>query len=260
MTVHFIGAGPGAADLLTLRAVQLIASSPVCVYAGTYLDAEVLVHCPPDATLIDSSGLSLDEITDHLVAASRAGNHVARLCSGDPSLYSALAEQGRRLDRAGVPWDVTPGVPAYAAAAAILGRELTVPELAQTVILTRAQAVSTAMPATEELERLAVTGATLVLHLAIRRTRELATRLTPHYGPDCPTAVVFRASQPDELVIRGTLADIGEQVESAGLTQAAVIIVGPALAAEGFADSHLYGTRIARRRAAGMPGISDPSR
>ena len=247
MTVHFIGAGPGAADLLTVRAVRLLASSPVCVYAGTYLDAEVLSHCPPAATLIDSAGLSLDEITAHLVAAHPAGQDVARLCSGDPSLYSALAEQARRLDRAGVPWDVTPGVPAYAAAAAILGRELTVPELAQTVILTRTQAASTAMPESESLERLAATGATLVLHLAIRRTRELAERLAAFYGPDCPVAVVSRATQPDELVLRGTLADIGDQVETAGLRLAAVIIVGPALAAEGFVDSHLYGTRIARR-------------
>ncbi len=250
MTVHFIGAGPGAADLLTVRAVRLLAASPICVYAGTYLDAEVLSHCPPDATLIDSSGLSLDEITAHLVAAHRAGEDVARLCSGDPSLYSALAEQARRLDRASVPWDVTPGVPAYAAAAAILGRELTVPGLAQTVILTRTQAASTAMPESESLERLAATGATLVLHLAIRRTRELAQRLATHYGPECPVAVVSRATQPDELVLRGTLADIGDQVETAGLRLAAVIIVGPALAAEGFVDSHLYGTRIA--------GVSGP--
>ena len=259
MTVHFIGAGPGAADLLTVRAVRLLASSPVCVYAGTYLDVEVLSHCPPDATLIDSAGLSLDEITAHLVAAHAADQDVARLCSGDPSLYSALAEQARRLDRAGVPWDVTPGVPAYAAAAAILGRELTVPELAQTVILTRTQAASTAMPESESLERLAATGATLVLHLAIRRTRELAGRLAGFYGPECPVAVVSRATQPDELVLRGTLADIGDQVEAAGLRQAAVIIVGPALAAEGFVDSHLYGTRIARRRSVDgvVPDLGD---
>ena len=229
------------------------------MYAGTYLDAEVLSHCPPSATLIDSSGLSLDAITAHLVAAHADGKDVARLCSGDPSLYSALAEQARRLDRFGVPWDVTPGVPAYAAAAAVLGRELTVPELAQTVILTRAQAASTAMPETESLDRLATTGATLVLHLAIRRTRELAGRLAVHYGPECPVAVVSRATRPDELVLRGTLADIGDQVESAGLRLAAVIIVGPALAAEGFADSHLYGTRIARRRSTDgvVPDLGD---
>lgn len=257
MTVHFIGAGPGAADLLTLRAVRLIASSQVCVYAGTYLDTEVLSHCPPDAQLIDSSTLSLDEITAHLIAAHQAGHDVARLCSGDPSIYSALAEQARRLDRAAVPWDVTPGVPAYAAAAAIIGRELTVPELAQTVILTRVQAASTAMPATEELERLAATRATLVLHLAIRRTRELANRLVPFYGSDCPVAVISRASQSDELVLRGTLADIADQVEAAGLRMAAVIIVGPALAAEGFVDSHLYGTRVANRRDQGAGSLAD---
>jgi precorrin-4/cobalt-precorrin-4 C11-methyltransferase len=246
--VHFIGAGPGAADLLTVRAVRLIATSPVCVYAGTYLEAEVLSHCPPGATLVDSSRLSLDEIIEHLLAAHRAGQDVARLCSGDPSLYSALAEQARRLDRAGVPWDVTPGVPAYAAAAAILGRELTVPELAQTVILTRAQAASTAMPVSEELERLAATRATIVLHLAIRRTRELAERLAIFYGHDCPAAVVSRASQAEEVVLRGTLADIADQVEETGLRMAAVIIVGPALTAEGFVDSHLYGTRITHGR------------
>jgi precorrin-4/cobalt-precorrin-4 C11-methyltransferase len=251
MTVHFIGAGPGAADLLTLRAVRLINASPVCVYAGTYLDADVLSHCPPEATVIDSASLTLDEIVEHLVRAHEAGHDVARLCSGDPSLYSALAEQARRLDRAGVPWDVTPGVPAYAASAAILRRELTVPELAQTVILTRAQRAATAIPPGEELERLAASGSTLVLHLAVRRARELAGRLEPFYGSQCPVAVVWQASRPEELVLRGTLADIGIQVEEAGLTQAAVIIVGPALAAEGFVDSHLYGTRLTGRRPAG---------
>lgn len=251
MTVHFIGAGPGAADLLTVRAARLIAAAPVCVYAGTYLGADLLAGCPPGATLIDSSGLSLDEITEHLLAAHRAGDDVARLCSGDPSLYSAVAEQARRLDRLGVPWDITPGVPAYAAAAAVLRRELTVPEQAQTVILTRVQAASTAMPATERLERLAASRATLVLHLAVRRTRELAERLTAFYGADCPVAVVSRVSRPDELVLRGTLADIADRVTAASLRQAAVIVVGPVLAAEGFADSHLYGTRIAERPSVG---------
>jgi len=164
VTVHFIGAGPGAADLLTIRAVRLIESSPVCVYAGTYINAEILAHCPPRATLIDSQHLDLDQITDHLVAADQRGEDVARLCSGDPSIYSAVAEQTRRLDEAGVDWDVTPGVPAYAAAAAIIGRELTVPELAQTVILTRTQAASTAMPETESLAYLAETRATMIIH------------------------------------------------------------------------------------------------
>jgi precorrin-4/cobalt-precorrin-4 C11-methyltransferase len=243
VTVHFIGAGPGAADLLTLRAVRLLESSRVCVYAGTYVDAEILIHCPPDATLIDSQHLDLDQITDHLVNASGAGWDVARLCSGDPSIYSALAEQTRRLDAAGVPWDVTPGVPAYAAAAAVLGRELTVPELTQTVILTRTYAESTPMPESESLSRLAQTQATLVLHLAIRHVRRVASELTVHYGPDCPVAVVANASQPNERVLRGTLTDIADQVEGAGLRQAAVILVGHALAAEDFADSHLYGKR-----------------
>jgi precorrin-4/cobalt-precorrin-4 C11-methyltransferase len=252
VTVHFIGAGPGAADLLTLRAVRLITESSVCVYAGTYLDEEVLAHCPPGAIMVNSADLSLDEITGHLVAAHAAGRDVARLCSGDPSIYSAVAEQARRLDRAGVPWDVTPGVPAYAAAAAVLRRELTVPEVTQTVILTRDHRASTAMPQTEELERLAASGATLVLHLAIRRARELADRLIPYYGADCPAAVVFRATQPEELVLQGTLADIGDRVATARLQQAAVIVVGPVLAAQGFADSHLYGTRISGRRADGL--------
>jgi len=243
VTVHFIGAGPGAADLLTVRAVSLIKSAPVCVYAGTYVGPDVLVSCPPGATLIDSQHLDLDQITEHLVAASRAGQDVARLCSGDPSIYSALAEQARRLDRAGVPWDVTPGVPAYAAAAARVRRELTVPELTQTVILTRTQADSTAMPEAESLARLAESRATLVLHLAIRHVRRLAAELTPAYGPDCPVVVVSRASQPDELVLRGTLSDIADQVEVTGLRQAAVILVGAALAAEGFVESHLYGGR-----------------
>lgn len=241
MTVHFIGAGPGAADLLTVRATRLLAASPVCLYAGTYVTAEVLAHCPPGAALIDTSSLTLDEITEHLVRAHGAGHDVARLCSGDPSLYSALHEQTARLDAAGVPWDVTPGVPAYAAAAALLGRELTVPAVAQSVVLTRAQARSTAMPPGEELDRFAATGATLALHLAVTRARELAERLVPFYGAGCPAVVVSRATQTDERVLRGTLADIGDLVERAGLRQAAVILVGPALGRpERGAESHLY--------------------
>jgi precorrin-4/cobalt-precorrin-4 C11-methyltransferase len=243
VTVHFIGAGPGAADLLTIRAVRLIESSPVCVYAGTYVDAEILAHCPPDVTLIDSQHLDLDQITDHLVIADQRGTDVARLCSGDPSIYSALAEQTRRLDEVGVSWDVTPGVPAYAAAAAIIGRELTVPEVAQTVILTRTQAASTAMPASESLAYLAETRATMIIHLAIRRIRQICVELLPAYGPDCPVAVVANATQPTELVLRGTLSTIADMVESTGLRQAAVIMVGQALHAEEFVESHLYGKR-----------------
>lgn len=241
MTVHFIGAGPGAADLLTVRAVALLRSSPVCLYAGTYLDPEVLAHCAPGTELIDTQHLDIDQITEHLVRAHQAGRDVARLSSGDPSIYSALTEQTRRLDTHGVPWDVTPGVPAYAAAAALLGTELTVPELVQSVVLTRTQARSTAMPETEALANFAHTGATLVLHLAITRIRTLAAELIADYGPDCPAAVVYRASQPDQLILRGNLTDIADQVEAANLRQAAIIMVGKALAsAPSCAQSHLY--------------------
>ena len=243
MTVHFIGAGPGAADLLTVRATRLLAASPVCLYAGTYLDAAVLEHCPPGARLVDTQQLDLDAITGELVAAHERGQDVARLCSGDPSVYSAIAEQTRRLDEAGVPWDITPGIAAYAATAARLGRELTVPGVAQSLVLTRAQRDSTAMPSGESLEAFAATGATLVLHLAIRRTRELADRLAQHYGGDCPVAVAYRVEQPQELILRGTLADIADQVEAHDLRQAAVIVVGWALRAEDFVESHLYSCR-----------------
>lgn len=249
MMVHFIGAGPGAGDLLTLRAVRLLGESQVCLYAGTYLDAEVLSHCPPGAHLVDTQHLTLDEITAHLVEATAQGHHVARLCSGDPSVYSAVAEQTRRLDAAGIPWDVTPGVPAYAAAAALVGRELTVPEVAQSVVLTRTHQDSTRMPATEELAAFAATGATLVLHLSIRHTRRLVAELVPHYGEACPVVVGSQVTQPGELVLRGTLADIADQVEAAGLRQAAVILVGPALGAADFVESHLYSCHRAAGRA-----------
>jgi precorrin-4/cobalt-precorrin-4 C11-methyltransferase len=244
VTIHFIGTGPGAADLLTVRAVRLINAAPVCLYAGTYVDAEVLAHCPPGAELINSANLDLDSIVARMIQAHEEGKDVARLCSGDPSLYSALAEQARRLSRAGVPWDVTPGVPAYAAAAALLGRELTVPEVAQTVILTRAQQDSTAMPASESLTELARSRATLVLHLAIRHARELAAQLIPSYGADCPAVVVADATRPRQQILRGTLADIADDVERAGLRQAAVIMVGEVFRAEGFVESHLYGKRF----------------
>lgn len=243
MTVHFVGAGPGAADLLTLRAVALLESAQVVLYPGTYLDAEVLGHCRTDAELVDTQHLDLDAIVDQLVAAHRAGREVVRLTSGDPSVYSALFEQTRRLDAAGVPWEVVPGVPAYAAAAAILGRELTVPLVTQSVVLTRVQSSSSAMPDSEAMETFAATRASLVLHLAVRRTRELMERLAPHYGPDCPVAVVHRASQPGEIVLTGTIDDIADAVESAGLRQAAVILVGPALGAAPGGESHLYSSR-----------------
>ena len=240
MTVHFVGAGPGAADLITVRAATMLGRADVVLYPGTYLDADVLGHCTPDARLVDTQGLDLDQILDVLTRAHADGRDVVRLTSGDPSLYSAIAEQTRRLDEAGVPWDVTPGVAAYAAAAAVVGRELTVPLVTQSVVLTRAQARSTAMPETESLDRFAATRATLALHLAITRTREVMATLAADYGNDCPVVVVYRASQPDELVLRGTVADIADRVEEAGLRQAAVILVGRALDPSGGGESYLY--------------------
>ncbi len=247
MTVHFIGAGPGAPDLITLRAQRLIASAPVCLYAGSLVPAEVLAHCPPGARLVDTAELNLDQIVAELVEAHSGGHDVARLCSGDPSLFSALAEQTRRLDAAGVPWDVTPGVPAFAAAAAALGRELTVPGVGQTVVLSRIAHEATPMPAGEDLAGLGALGATLVLHLAVQRIEDVVTELEPHYGPSCPVAVVAYASRPDEVVLRGTLADIAGQVLTAGIGRTAVIIVGRVLAAEGCCDSHLYSPDRDRR-------------
>jgi precorrin-4/cobalt-precorrin-4 C11-methyltransferase len=240
MTVHFIGAGPGAADLLTLRAVALIAASPVCLYAGSLVPAEMLAHCPANARLVDTAALTLDEIVDEFARADADGSDVARLCSGDPALFSAVAEQARRLDALDIPYDITPGVPAYAAAAAALGRELTVPGVGQTVILTRIAQRATPMPQGEQLAELGRTGATLVLHLAVQAIDDVVAELSPHYGAATPVAVVANASRPDQSIVRGTLADIAEQVHAAGIRRTAVIIVGEVLAAAGFRDSHLY--------------------
>ncbi|MFT3873010.1 MAG: precorrin-4 C(11)-methyltransferase [Nocardioides sp.] len=247
MTVSFVGAGPGAADLLTVRAVRLLGRADLVLYPGTYLDPEVLEHCAPSARLVDTQDLDLDRIVDLLVAADRAGEDVCRLTSGDPSLYSAVAEQTARLDRAGVPWQIVPGVPAYAAAAAVVGRELTAPVVAQSVVLTRTQARSTAMPDTESLAAFAATRATLVLHLAITRTRVLMEELVAEYGADCPVVVVYRATQPDQLVLTGTVATIADAVEEAGLRQAAIILVGRALAPRDAGESFLYSPGRERR-------------
>ena len=240
VTVHFIGAGPGAADLITVRGARLLAASPVCLYAGSLVPAELLADCPPGARLVDTARLTLDEIVAELVAAHRAGDDVARLHSGDPSVFSAVAEQMRRLDAAGVPYDVVPGVPAFAAAAAALARELTVPEVAQTVILTRTAERATAMPPGEDLATLGASRATMVLHLAVQRIEAVVADLVGNYGADCPVAVVARASRPDEVILRGTLADIAAQVQAAGIKRTAVIVVGAALTAAQFPDSHLY--------------------
>jgi precorrin-4/cobalt-precorrin-4 C11-methyltransferase len=240
MTVFFVGAGPGAADLITVRGRDRLAAAPVCLYAGSLVPPELLAHCPAGARLVDTANLNLDEIVAELLAAHTAGLDVVRLHSGDPSVFSAMAEQMRRLDALGVPYEVVPGVPAFAAAAAALGRELTVPGVGQTVILTRTAARATPMPMGEELAVLGRSRATMVLHLAVQRIEELVEELVPNYGVDCPVAVVARASRADEVVLRGTLADIAEQVRAAGIVRTAVVVVGAVLTAGSFPDSHLY--------------------
>jgi precorrin-4/cobalt-precorrin-4 C11-methyltransferase len=247
MTVHFIGAGPGAADLITVRGRDLIARCPVCLYAGSIVPRALLEHCPPGARLVDTAPLSLDEIDAEFAAAHAAGLDVARLHSGDLSIYSALAEQLRRLDGRGIPYTLTPGVPAFAAAAAALECELTVPEVAQSVVLTRVPGRASRMPEKETLSAFAASGATLVIHLAIHAVDAVAKELTPIYGADCPAAVVFRASAPTQQILRGTLADIAAQVATAKIERTAIILVGRALAARDFRDSALYDADYRRR-------------
>ncbi|MCX4741331.1 precorrin-4 C(11)-methyltransferase [Streptomyces antibioticus] len=240
MTVYFIGAGPGAADLITVRGARTLAACRVCLYAGSLVPRELLAECPPDARLVDTAQLDLDQIVAELVRAHEEGHDVARLHSGDPSVFSAVAEQMRRLDAAGVPYEVVPGVPAFAAAAAALKRELTVPTVGQTVILTRIAQQATAMPEGEDLATLGRSGALIVLHLAARYVDRVVAELLPHYGADCPAAVVAYASRPEELIIRGTLDEIAGKVKEAGVLRTAVIMVGRTLGAEQFRDSHLY--------------------
>ncbi|MFI8926929.1 precorrin-4 C(11)-methyltransferase [Streptomyces sp. NPDC053474] len=240
MTVYFIGAGPGAADLITVRGARTLAACRVCLYAGSLVPRELLAECPPDARLVDTAQLTLDEIVAELTRAHEQGHDVARLHSGDPSVFSAVAEQMRRLDAAGVPYEVVPGVPAFAAAAAALKRELTVPTVGQTVILTRIAQRATAMPEGEDLATLGRSGALIVLHLAAGYVDRVVDELLPHYGGDCPAAVVAYASRPDELVLRGTLDEIAGKVKGAGVVRTAVIMVGRSLGAEQFRDSHLY--------------------
>jgi precorrin-4/cobalt-precorrin-4 C11-methyltransferase len=247
VTVHFIGAGPGAADLITLRGRDLIARSSVCLYAGSIVPPELLIHCPPGARLVDTAPLTLDEIEAELVAAHAAGLDVARLQSGDLSVYSALAEQIRRLERRCIPYTVTPGVPAFAAAAAALRIELTVPEVAQSVVLTRMSGRASRMPESERLAVFAASQATLAIHLAIHRLDAIVAALTPFYGADCPVAVVVRASWSDQRILRGTLADIAAQVAADPIERTAIVLVGRALAAENFRDSALYDPDYRRR-------------
>ena len=240
MTVHFIGAGPGAPDLITVRGLNLIRACPVVLYAGSLVPAQVVAEAPAGARVIDTASLNLDEILDEMTAAHARGQDVARVHSGDPSLYGATAEQMRRLDAAGIPYDVTPGVPAFAAAAAALKTELTLPGVAQTVILTRTATRSSAMPPGEELAALGASGATLAVHLSVTNLARVVRDLVPHYGADCPVVVVFRASWPDEAILRGTLSDIRDKVKAAGLTRTALILVGRVLAGAAFDDSRLY--------------------
>jgi precorrin-4/cobalt-precorrin-4 C11-methyltransferase len=240
MTVYFVGAGPGAADLLTVRAQRLIEAAPVILYAGSLVPAQVLAAAPREARLVDTADLDLAAITAELVAADRAGLDAVRLHSGDPSIFSAIAEQARRLDAAGVAWQVVPGVPAFAAAAAALRQELTLPGVGQTVVLTRTAARATPMPPGEDLAALAATGCTLVLHLAVQNIDQVTRDLLPGYGPDCPAAVVARASWPDEVVLRCALGDLADQVRAAGIRRTAIIVIGRVLADGSFRDSHLY--------------------
>lgn len=240
MTVYFIGAGPGAADLITVRGQRLLERCRVCLYAGSLVPAELLAGCPEGARLVDTANLTLEQIVAECVEAHRAGHDVARLQSGDLALFSAVAEQVRRLEAAGVPYEMVPGVPAFAAAAASLRRELTVPTVGQSVVLTRLAREATAMPEGEDLRTLGASGALIVLHLATHLVEEAVEELLPSYGPDCPAAVVAYASQPGETVLRGTLATIAGQVRAAGVRRTAVIMVGRVLAAEQFPDSHLY--------------------
>jgi precorrin-4/cobalt-precorrin-4 C11-methyltransferase len=247
VTVHFVGAGPGAPDLITVRGRDLIARCPVCLYAGSLVPRALLDHCPPGARIVDTAPMSLDEIVAECVSATDAGHDVARLHSGDLSIWSAMGEQLRRLDAAGIPYTVTPGVPSFAAVAAALGQELTLPEVAQTVVLTRTSGRASAMPEGEKLAAYAATGATLAIHLSIHVLDKVVAELTPFYGAECPVAIVYRASWPEETVIRGTLATIAAAVAKQPIERTALIVVGKVLAARDFRESALYDAAYQRR-------------
>ncbi|WP_142849204.1 precorrin-4 C(11)-methyltransferase [Telmatospirillum sp. J64-1] len=240
MTVHFIGAGPGAPDLITLRGLNLIRSCPVCLYAGSLVPAEIVAAAPDGARVIDTAPLNLDEIVEEIRQAHAKGQDVARVHSGDPSIYGAIAEQMRRLDQMGIPYDVTPGVPAFAAAAAAINSELTLPDISQTIILTRTAVRASSMPEGEDLATLGRSGATLAIHLSVNNLAHVVRELTPLYGEDCPVVVAYRASWPDQMILRGTLRDIRDKVKAAKLTRTALILVGRVLASEDFTDSRLY--------------------
>ncbi|KZY49513.1 precorrin-4 C(11)-methyltransferase [Sulfitobacter sp. KE29] len=246
MTVHFIGAGPGAADLITLRGRDLIAACRVCLYAGSLVPEALLSHCPEGARIVNTARLSLDDIMEEIAAADAAGHDVARLHSGDLSVWSAMGEQLRRLREMGIAYDVTPGVPSFAAAAAELGAELTLPGVAQSVILTRTSGRATAMPEGETLANFARTGATLAIHLSVHVLDKVVEELTPHYGADCPVAVVWRASWPDQRIVKATLATLRTEVGEE-MARTALILVGHAIGAEDFGESRLYAADYDRR-------------
>jgi precorrin-4/cobalt-precorrin-4 C11-methyltransferase len=247
MTVHFIGAGPGAADLITVRGRDLIAACPVCLYAGSIVSADLLQYCPPGARIVDTAPMSLDEIEAEYLRAVASGDDVARLHSGDLSVWSAVAEQIRRLQKHGIDYTLTPGVPAFAAAASALGRELTIPAIAQSLVLTRVSGRASPMPGNESLAKFGATGATLAIHLAIHALHQVVAELAPLYGPDCPVAIVVKASWPDERILLGTLADIEQKVIEAPIERTAIIFVGPSLAADDFRESSLYDPAYQRR-------------
>lgn len=247
MTIHFIGAGPGAADLITLRGRDLIAACPVCLYAGSLVPEALLRYCPPGARIIDTAPLHLDQIEAEFIAAHTQNLDVARLHSGDLSIWSAMGEQLRRLQRLGIPYTITPGVPSFAAAAAALGQELTLPEVAQSLILTRTSGRASSMPTGETLQAFANTGATLAIHLSIHALSDVVTQLTPHLGEECPVAVVYRATWPEEKIFRGTLATIEAIVSTAPPERSALIFVGRALAEKNFRESALYDPEYHRR-------------
>ncbi len=240
MTVHFIGAGPGAADLITVRGLNLIKSCPVVLYAGSLVPEAVIAEAAEEATVVDTAPLDLDAIIELMIEADAKGQDVARVHSGDPSLYGAISEQIRRLDGHGIGWTITPGVPAFAAAAAALGQEFTLPGIAQSVVLTRTAVRASAMPEGETLEAFAQTGATLAIHLAINNLTDIRRRLEPILGADAPVVVVYRVSWPDQQIIHGTLATIRDKVKAAGITRTALVLIGKVLGAEGFSESRLY--------------------
>jgi precorrin-4/cobalt-precorrin-4 C11-methyltransferase len=247
VTVHFIGAGPGAADLITVRGMNLLRACPVCLYAGSIVPPDMLAWCGPGTSLVDTAPLSLDEIEAEYIRAHEAGLDVARLHSGDLSVWSAVAEQMRRLDRLGIAYTLTPGVPAFAAAAAALGRELTLPAAAQSLVLTRVSGRASPMPDGETLAAFGATGATLAIHLAIHALDRVVAELTPLYGKDCPVAVVFHASWPDEKIISGTLEDIEARLKADPVERTAIIFVGRGLGKADFRESALYDPDYQRR-------------